>query len=41
MVYGHFDQNISLLPSPEQILEGIIHAQIEQFNKLKLDDFRL
>lgn len=32
MVYSHFNNDIPFLPSPNEILKGIIHAQVNQFS---------
>lgn len=32
MVYANFNQNLSFLPTPEQILSGLVLAQVSQFS---------
>ena len=34
MVFGHFNRTLPILPSPQQILQGIIQAQIDQYSHL-------
>ena len=38
MVYGHFNNDHALLPSPEQILQGIVEAQIDEFQKERYEN---
>ena len=38
MIYGHFNHDIGLLPSPEQILFGLILAQVSYFTHLEKKD---
>lgn len=39
MIYGHLNHNHAFLPSPEQILSGIILAQVDQFRDEDLENF--
>lgn len=39
MIFGHYNRNYSFLPSPEQILKGIIQAQIDQFADENVEDY--
>ena len=32
MVFGHFNNSIGFLPTPDQIMYGIVLAQIEDFS---------
>ena len=39
MVYGHYSKSISYLPTPDEILYGIILAQINEFKSYeKIED---
>ena len=40
MVFGHFNSTVGLLPTPEQILYGIVLAQIYQFEN-KVDQLQI
>ena len=40
MVFGHFNHSLGILPSPEQILNGLVHAQIDQFDELDIKNFK-
>ena len=35
MVYGHFNRSLGILPTPEQILNGIVLAQIDTFSNVE------
>lgn len=36
MVFAHFNQSVPLLPTPQQILEGLILGQVEKLKQIKL-----
>ena len=38
MIFGHFNKSLGFLPTPEQILYGIVLAQIDQFANESLED---
>ena len=40
MVFGHFNHSLGILPSPEQILHGLVLAQIDQFDQLAIKNFK-
>ena len=40
MVFGHFNHSLGILPSPEQILHGLVLAQIVQFDELDIKNFK-
>ena len=41
MVFAHFNHRHGLLPSPEQILHGIVLAQIDQFDQATRTNMQL
>ena len=41
MVFGHFNNNsLGILPTPEQILHGLVLAQIDQIDNITVKDLK-
>ena len=40
MVFGHFNNSLGILPTPEQILHGLVLAQIDQFDQFDIKNFK-
>ena len=40
MVFGHFNNSLGILPTPEQILHGLVLAQIDQFDQFTIKNFK-
>ena len=39
MVFGYFNNDFGFLPTPDQILYGIILAQIDEFKDINVQNF--